>query len=123
MEEKAKEARGLAHDRIQVSLLRNITLKLGSFKVGAVKADCFFFANGTDTKMSCITQKDLYEDAILRKSKDHKSQTKWMERLNTVIVWDEVLTSVHSNLHSNATKTAIWEQLHLNFYTHFQGNE
>ena len=123
LEEKAKEARGLAHDRIQVSLLKNITLKLGSFKVGAVKADWVFFANGTDTKMSCITQKDLYEDAILRKSKDHKSQTKWMERLNTVIVWDEVWTSVHSNLHSNATKTAIWEQLHLNFYTQYSYNK
>ena len=39
LEEKAKEARGLAHDRIQVSLLKDITLKVGLSKVGAVKGD------------------------------------------------------------------------------------
>ena len=73
--------------------------------------------------MSCITQKDLYEDAILRKSRDHKSQTKLIERLNTVILWEEVWNSVHSSLHSNNTKTAIWEQLHLNFYTQYSYNK
>ena len=88
LDERAKEARGIAHDRVQVSLLKNIRLNLGSFEVGAVKDDWVFFANGTNIKMSCITQKDLYEDAILRKSKDHKYQTKWVERLNTVVLWE-----------------------------------
>ena len=43
--------------------------------------DWLFFANGKDVKMSCLTQKDLYEDAILRKSRDHKYQSKWVDKL------------------------------------------
>ena len=46
-----------------------------------------------------------------------------MERLNTVVLWEEVWSSVHSNLYSNVTKTAIWEQLHLNFYTQYSYNK
>ena len=123
LDEKAKEARGIDHDKAQVSLLKNIRLNLGSFEVGAVKDDWVFFANGTNLKMTCINQKDLYEDAILRKSRAHKYQTKWVERLNTVILWEEVWTSVHCSLHSNETKCAIWEQLHLNFYTQYSYNK
>ena len=123
LDEKAKEARGIPHDRNQVSLLKNSTLYLGPSGIGAVKDDWLFFANGTDIKMTCLTQKDLYEDAILRKSRDHKYQTKWVDKLNTVIIWEEVWASVHNNLHSNATKCAIWEQLHLNFYTQYSYNK
>ena len=119
LEEKAKAARGIVHDRFQVSLLKNITLKMGPFEVGAVKEDWIFFANATDTKISCITQKDIYEDTILRKSGDHKYQTKWAKRFNIIILWDAVWNSVHSSLHSNY----IWEQLHLNFYSQSSPNK
>ena len=42
--------------------------KRGPFEVGEVKSDGGFVANGGDTKMHCITQKYIYEDAILRKT-------------------------------------------------------
>ena len=60
-----------------------------------------------------LTQKDLYEDAILRKSRGHKYRTKWVDKLDAVTIWGEVWASVHTYLHSNATKCAIREQLHL----------
>ena len=73
--------------------------------------------------MSMITQKDLYEDAILKMTTDHIYQTKWMTKLQTLIVWEEVWITVHNFLLSNKTKTIIWEQLHLNFYTQFSYNK
>ena len=56
MEEKAKEARSLPHDGIQVSLLKDITSKVDPLEVRAVKVDWVFCANRTDTKMSYITR-------------------------------------------------------------------
>ena len=40
-----------------------------------------------------------------------------------MILWDEVWASVHNLLLSNKTKTAIWEQLYLNFYTQYSYNK
>ena len=40
-----------------------------------------------------------------------------------MILWDEVWTTVHNFLLSNKTKTIIWEQLHLNFYTQYSYNK
>ena len=51
--------------------------------------------------MSMITQKDLYEDAILKQfSGDHVHQAKWVSEFNynTVILWEEVRSSVHNFL-------------------------
>ena len=74
-------------------------------------------------KMSHITQKDLYEDAILKTTTDHPYQTKWAAKLQTPILWEEVWNTVHNILMSNKTKTIIWEQLHLNFYTQYSYNK
>ena len=79
--------------------------------------------NGTSVKMSSITQKDLYEDAIYRISRPHAYEIKWIEKLNTVFIIEEVWDSVHNFLSSNKTKTVIWEQIHLNFYTQYSYNK
>ena len=71
----------------------------------------------------CKLENELYEDAILRRSVDHIHQTKWLVRLDTLIVWEEVWDSVHNFLSTNITKTAIWEQIHLNFYTQYSYNK
>ena len=42
---------------------------------------------------------------------------------NTLIVWEEAWESLHNTLVSNETRTAIWEQLHLNFYTQYSYNK
>ena len=123
MQEKSKEARNLPYDRTQVALLNNITLEIGMFDSTEFKEDMVFLGNTENVKMRVITQKDLYEDAILMKSRDHLYQTKWATKLNTLILWEEVWTSVHNFLLSNKTRTAIWEQLHLNFYTQYSYNK
>ena len=50
-------------------------------------------------------------------------QIKWYDKLRTVIMWEEVWNTVHNFLLSNKTKTIIWEQLHLNFYTQYSYNK
>ena len=124
LEEKSKEERKLPFDRKSVTLLRNIKLDLGTPEYGAIKEHMIFLGNTEVKKMSQITQKDLYEDAILFRSRDHTYQGKWVEKLSTVlIVWEEVWDSVHNLLSLNETRTAIWEQIHLNFYTQYSYNK
>ena len=102
-----------------ISLANNIVLDT---EVG--KEDMVCLGNVKEVKMSMITQKDLYEDAILKQfSTDHVHQSKWASELNTVMLWEEVWDSVHNFLSSNRTKTAIWEQIHLNFYTQYSFNK
>ena len=124
LEEKAKESRNLPYDRAQVALANNITLEMGMLEIAEIKEDMVFLGNTESVKMRLITQKQLYEDAILQKSGDHISQAKWVGKLvNTVILWEEVWGSVHNYLSSNKTRTAIWEQLHLNLYTQYSYNK
>ena len=67
--------------------------------------------------MSHITQKQLYENAIVRTTTTHNYQIKWIDKLQTVILWEEVWKAVHNFLMTSKIKTIIWEQIHLNFYT------
>ena len=38
-------------------------------------------------------------------------------------MWNEVWNTVHNFLSTNKTKTAIWQQIHLNFYTQYSYNK
>ena len=70
-----------------------------------------------------MTHKQIYEAALITLYKDHHSQTKWSNQLNTVIPWDNVWDNVHKFLGTNETRTVIWQQLHLNFYTQYSYNK
>ena len=118
LEEKSKEARNLPFDKTITALANNITLD-----TDVEKDDMVILGDRKKVKMSLITQKELYEDAILKMSTDHTYQTKWVAKLNNVILWEEVWNSVHNFLISNKTRTIIWEQLHLNFYTQYSYNK
>ena len=118
LEETAKEARKLPYKKNLATLAKNIRLD-----TDIKKKDIVILGNINIVEMSMITQKDLYEDAILKMTTDHIYQTKWMTKLQTLIVWEEVWITVHNFLLSNKTKTIIWEQLHLNFYTQFSYNK
>ena len=118
LQEKSKEAQNLPFDKTATALANNITLD-----TDVKKDDTVLLGDKKEVKMSSITQKELYEDAILKISRDHTYQSKWVVKLNTVIVWEEVWESVHNFLMSNKTRTAIWEQLHLNFYTQYSYNK
>ena len=91
--------------------------------INANKENIVILRNTDIVKMSMISQKDLYEDAILKTTADHVYQVKWVEKLQIVIVWDEIWNTVHHFVLSNRTETIIWEQLPLNFYTQYSYNK
>ena len=65
-----------------------------------------------------VTQKKLYEQLLKSNIyRDHHSEVKWVTRMNMPLEWEKIWTSVHNPITSNAIKTSIWSQLHLNSYT------
>ena len=61
LDEKSKEARNLPCDRKIIALANNIILD-----TDAKKEDMAFMGNKKEVKMKHITQKDLYEEALLK---------------------------------------------------------
>ncbi len=119
LNESSKENRNLPFDKKITSLLNHIVLD-----TDVKKDDMVYLGDTREIKMSMITQKDLYEDAILKTySQDHSYSAKWVQKLDTVIIWEEVWNTVHHPYLTNTTKTAIWEQIHLNFYTQYSYNK
>ena len=117
-EEKAKEIRGQPYDKKVAKLYDSITLNL------TTKEDCLYTNNMLEEiQFSQVTHKQIYETALSHLYGDHHSQAKWAIQLNTIIAWDKVWENVHNFLSTNDTRTLIWQQLHLNFYTQFSYNK
>ena len=71
-----------------------------------------------------IRQRDIYSELVLSQSKVHPYEGKWANknRLGTTMDWDRIWASIHNQFLTEKTKSAIWEQLHLNFYTTYNFN-
>ena len=119
LEEKAKESRKLPFDKILINMFNKIRLK-----TNVTKEDKLSITNPLDEiKFTEITEKQLYEEAILLISTGtHHSELKWVNKLGC-IDWKEVWNAVHNILSTNKTKNIIWQQLHLNFYTQYSYNK
>ena len=87
------------------------------------KEDILVNKKGEEIKLNLVTQKMLYEDALLSIQRDHHSQTKWLSKLINHIEWNKVWNSVHNILATNEIKNVIWQQIHLNFYTQYSYNK
>ena len=119
IEEKRKQLARDPHDKVLVKLLDKIVVD-----TQVRKENILVSSNGEEIKFKEITQKVLYEETLLKKcSQDHHSAAKWVRKLNTVILWKDVWNTVHNILSSNKTKTIIWQQIHLNFYTQYSYNK
>ena len=78
------------------------------------------------TSLKYITFKEVsqkqYEEAIARDSREHHAQLKWFDKLHLSVNWEYIWQAVHNTLSINETKTLIWKQIHLNFYTQYMYN-
>ena len=117
LEEKVKEIRSQPYDQIAVSLYKNITIS-----PYATKEDTILI-NNKQLKFDEITHKTLYEAFTYNITGFHHSQIKWFYKMDDPISWDDVWNSVHNFLCTNETVSAIWHQLHLNFYTQYSYNK
>ena len=118
LDEKVKESRKLPFDKVLTNMLSKILLN-----TSVRKEDILTTTDGKEIKFTQITQKHLYEETLLSIGRDHHSQVKWVEKLNTSINWEEVWKAVHNFWSTNQAKNTIWQQIHLNFYTQYSYNK
>ena len=118
LQEKDKEGKNLPHNKILTNMLNKIQIN-----TSIRQDDVLITVQEEEIKMKQITQKLLYEETLFKISRDHHSQVKWVEKLNTPIEWELVWKTVHNFLSTNRTKTLIWQQIHLNFYTQYSYNK
>ena len=116
LDEKVKHVRHQPCRNTLITFFDKIIIHSG------VKKDDLLIMNDEDVKFVNVTHKQLYKAAITKLSRDHHSQVKWVFKLNSII-WSDVWESVHNFLSSNKTKTIIWQQIHLNFYTQYSYNK
>ena len=70
-----------------------------------------------------ITTKLLYTTLLLNSYKPHHSLQKWEQKLNGEIDWNSVWKRIQNKLAFEGTKSAVLEQIHLNFYTQYNFNK
>ena len=72
-----------------------------------------------------MTQKLLYATLLKLKPyyKTSPYVTKWDEELQTKLNWKEIWKTIHCKTLFESTKSSIWEQLHLNFFTQYNFNK
>ena len=76
-----------------------------------------------DIPLQNVTQKQIYYELILPKYRNHPYETEWVTHFKTPIEWKKVWESVHNPLSTEQTKSTIWEQIHLNYYTTYSYNK
>ena len=118
IEEKRKEMGKLPYNKILTNILDKIRVS-----TSVTKDDILITRDEKEIKLSEITQKLLYEEILLKTERDHHSKAKWTRKLNVSIVWEDVWNAVHSKLSTNGSKSLIWQQIHLNFYTQYSYNK
>ena len=106
------------YDKMQVNLVDRIIIN-----PRVPKEDILTTHKQEEIKLTQITQKLLYEETIMTQQRDHHSQEKWVLKLDTSIMWEEVWDTVHNILSTNKVKSLIWQQIHLNFYTQYSYNK
>ena len=78
----------------------------------------------TYVKFQDTENKQIYQELIKLQYKEHHSKNKWEERFpETTLDWDNIWKSINNPITLEDTKTAIWQQIHLNDYTTYSYNK
>ena len=85
----------------------------------------YLIVDGKSTPFGCVTEKMLYETLLPMKPtyKEHHHVQKWREKIGPNLDWSKIWKTLHNKISYECTKTAIWEQIHLNFFTQFSFNK
>ena len=70
-----------------------------------------------------LTEGLLYHEFLVSIYRAHHSSTRWSLYFPTPLDWAKVWANCHNLLATDTTKTVIWEQLHLNFFTQYCHNK
>ena len=118
LQEKYKEQQKLNHDKALLRLLDKIKINTSTRQ-----DDVLVTGKGEEMPFYQVTQQILYVQILHKMHRDHSSQIKWAQKLYLPLNWYDIWNTVHNVLSNNSTKTVIWQQLHLNFYTQFSYNK
>ena len=111
--EQGKKNRGEQYLKSVVSILDK--LKVKDFQE---RDDFFFYTSQGKLPFCKVTQKLLYEEILkIQVYKEHHSELKWLEKLNTALDWKQIWKTIHNRLCTNDTVSQVWDQVHLNGYT------
>ena len=117
LEEKIRSVRNQPTRKPLISISDQLVLQLTN------RFDILTLVNGDVVPFTGVTEKILYEEAIMQRFRAHHSQERWGNELGLPFVWEDVWTSVHNQLSLNETVDVIWRQIHLNFYTQYSYNK
>ena len=70
-----------------------------------------------------VTFKNIYEEILQRNYVEHHSIEKWETKFSYNIEWDKVWATINNPVTTEAVKTTIWEQIHLNDYCTYSYNK
>ena len=81
----------------------------------------FLTSDGLETReISTIEEKDVYISLI----KQNVSEIKWGEYFSTeLLVFKDIWLALLNNIVTEKTRSCIWEQIHLNFFTTYWFNK
>ena len=118
LQEKRKEQQNVKYDKALLRLLEKIKINTATRR-----EDVLVTGTGEEIPFLQVSQKILYVQTLYKMYRDHSSQIKWAQKLYLPLNWYDIWNTVHNFLSSNSTKTLIWQQLHLNFYTQYSYNK
>ena len=117
LEEKIKAVRDQPVRKPLIKISDQLVLQLTR------RFDVLTLINGEQVPFTAVTEKIIYEEAIMQKFRAHHSLEKWGNELGLPFVWEDVWTSIHNQLSGNEAIDVIWRQAHLNFYTQYSYNK
>lgn len=70
-----------------------------------------------------LTENMLYHELLFPMYRDHHSSPRWALYFPYPIEWEKIWHNCHNILATETTKTVVWEQIHLNFFTQYCHNK
>ena len=91
---------------------------------GKTDNDFIIESEGQKYNINNLKFKEIYKIILNKKGKNREWEGKWADTLQTIdLNWDRIWTNINNNIHNNYVKSAIWEMIHLNFWSGFKANE
>ena len=106
------------------TILRDIKHALTQLNYSGANRNSFFLnRENQDFDISDISFKELYILVLADNKISKEWEGKWESYLSTEVTWKEIWRNIHSNMHNPYTKSAIWETIHLNFWSGHKARE
>ena len=112
--EDLKQRLGQVNDRYIVNVFKKIKKTVCNFKEYAIETQVKGYL-----PLRQLTEKIMYHELLYTHYRDHHSSERWIRYFPELLEWDHIWQNCHNILATERTKTIIWEQLHLNYFTQY----